>query len=494
MNLPSLGFWALHVAGCLVTGALAWGMGAALHRMLRISHAARNYWLGIWLLAVVPTIAAVTMELWAPAQIASLSATLPLPAAIDSDASDAALVAVSPARSALWPSLSLMLAAAYLGGAGVALLRELLGALSVWRIVRAAEVIDPAALSWPATVMEMRRLGQAGITLRLTQRSMTPFAVRWPRPTIVLPVDAFHHLNDRQLHLIVRHEAAHLSERDSERASLMKLVGALLWFNPFVRMIAARVQMAAELHCDALALDGNTAASRDFAAAYLSILRTTACGSGHMPVTALTHRDLDGHKMRIRHMLNGDRGRGIPIWLRTALAVSALASGGLMAVMQIAVATPANSGSSGSAPAASQGNGNVHLSAPAFQFAFPVAAPKITGHFGDSGGVRKRPHRGTDFGARRGTPVFAPTAGLVVAATQQYPDAPNYGTVVVLDHGNGWQTLFAHLDGYDVRAGQRVEAGQQIARVGRTGKVTGSHLHLEMLLNGQRVDPEQFLR
>jgi murein DD-endopeptidase MepM/ murein hydrolase activator NlpD len=83
---------------------------------------------------------------------------------------------------------------------------------------------------------------------------------------------------------------------------------------------------------------------------------------------------------------------------------------------------------------------------------------------------------------------------VVTAATTRYPEGPNYGTVVVLDHGNGWQTLYAHLDTFEVRVGQRVLAGERIAKVGRSGRVTGPHLHLEALFNGQRMDPERLLQ
>jgi murein DD-endopeptidase MepM/ murein hydrolase activator NlpD len=85
--------------------------------------------------------------------------------------------------------------------------------------------------------------------------------------------------------------------------------------------------------------------------------------------------------------------------------------------------------------------------------------------------------------------VLAPADGRIVAATTAYPDGPQYGTVVVIDHGQGWQTLYAHLQSTDVAVGQQVHAGEQIARVGSTGRVTGPHLHLEMLRNGERVDP-----
>jgi murein DD-endopeptidase MepM/ murein hydrolase activator NlpD len=80
-----------------------------------------------------------------------------------------------------------------------------------------------------------------------------------------------------------------------------------------------------------------------------------------------------------------------------------------------------------------------------------------------------------------------------MAATSEYPDGPQYGTVVVIDHGHGWQTLYAHLQVADVVVGQQVLAGEQIARVGSTGRVTGPHLHLEMLHNGERVDPQAYL-
>jgi murein DD-endopeptidase MepM/ murein hydrolase activator NlpD len=59
----------------------------------------------------------------------------------------------------------------------------------------------------------------------------------------------------------------------------------------------------------------------------------------------------------------------------------------------------------------------------------------------------------------------------------------------VVDHGDGWQSLYAHLDSIDVRVGESVSSGQMIGRVGTTGLATGPHVHVEVLRDGERIDP-----
>jgi murein DD-endopeptidase MepM/ murein hydrolase activator NlpD len=64
-----------------------------------------------------------------------------------------------------------------------------------------------------------------------------------------------------------------------------------------------------------------------------------------------------------------------------------------------------------------------------------------------------------------------------------------YGRYIVIDHGNGYRTLYAHLNAFHVRMGDRVGAGQSIGGVGKSGNATGYHLHYEVHRNGQTVDP-----
>jgi murein DD-endopeptidase MepM/ murein hydrolase activator NlpD len=98
-------------------------------------------------------------------------------------------------------------------------------------------------------------------------------------------------------------------------------------------------------------------------------------------------------------------------------------------------------------------------------------------------------HSGLDIGAARGTPVLAPAPGTVVLATRH----PEYGVTLVLDHGNDVKTLYGHLQKILVPLGQRVERGQAVALSGNTGRSSGPHLHYEIQVGGQPVDPRRFI-
>lgn len=99
-------------------------------------------------------------------------------------------------------------------------------------------------------------------------------------------------------------------------------------------------------------------------------------------------------------------------------------------------------------------------------------------------------HGGIDLAAGYGTAVPAAAAGRVVSAQEQ----GGYGLTVVVRHANGFESRYAHLSSLDVKAGDSVAQGQQVGRVGSTGRSTGPHLHFEVTQAGRRVDPEQFVR
>jgi len=98
---------------------------------------------------------------------------------------------------------------------------------------------------------------------------------------------------------------------------------------------------------------------------------------------------------------------------------------------------------------------------------------------------RNRMHTGVDIGARSGTPIRAAGPGVVISASYR----GGYGNCVVIDHGGGLSTLYAHCSRVFVRAGQKVDRGQKIAAVGSTGLSTGPHLHFETRINGRPVNP-----
>jgi murein DD-endopeptidase MepM/ murein hydrolase activator NlpD len=112
-------------------------------------------------------------------------------------------------------------------------------------------------------------------------------------------------------------------------------------------------------------------------------------------------------------------------------------------------------------------------------------------------GLRRSPwtdapefHAGIDLAAGPGTPINAGAAGIVRFAGR----AAGYGNHVVLDHGQGVESKYGHLDRIDVAVGQRVEHGQRIGLSGNTGRSTAPHLHYEVLVNGRPVDPRRLAR
>lgn len=101
---------------------------------------------------------------------------------------------------------------------------------------------------------------------------------------------------------------------------------------------------------------------------------------------------------------------------------------------------------------------------------------------------QKKSHTGIDIASNQGTAVYASDGGSVTLAGWN----GGYGNCIMIDHGNGYVTLYGHLSSISVSVGQTVSQGTTIGAVGSTGNSTGPHLHFEVLKNGTRIDPEQF--
>ena len=125
-------------------------------------------------------------------------------------------------------------------------------------------------------------------------------------------------------------------------------------------------------------------------------------------------------------------------------------------------------------------------------FIWPIPGQHgISSHFGYRAKYG-RYHYGTDVMAPRGTKVVAAANGIVTFASSGWNDG--YGTVVMIDHGNGYQTRYAHLNGLNCRMGQSVSAGQVIGYSGNTGNSTGPHLHFEIRMNGTPHNPMNYFK
>ena len=119
-------------------------------------------------------------------------------------------------------------------------------------------------------------------------------------------------------------------------------------------------------------------------------------------------------------------------------------------------------------------------------FGFPLSKGgyRISSYFGDG-----RNHKGVDLCAKSGAPIYAVSGGTVVYSGYD----SDYGYNVIIDHGTGIKTRYAHASELYVSAGQVVSGGEHIAAVGSTGYSTGNHLHFEVIVNGTRVNPAPYI-
>jgi murein DD-endopeptidase MepM/ murein hydrolase activator NlpD len=111
----------------------------------------------------------------------------------------------------------------------------------------------------------------------------------------------------------------------------------------------------------------------------------------------------------------------------------------------------------------------------------------VSSGFGPRWGTQ---HEGIDIAAASGTPVRAATDGVVKKASWY----GGYGNAVIIDHGGGVKTLYGHNSALTVKPGDRVQAGEVIAKVGSTGDSTGPHLHFEVQVDGKAINPRPWLK
>jgi hypothetical protein len=128
---------------------------------------------------------------------------------------------------------------------------------------------------------------------------------------------------------------------------------------------------------------------------------------------------------------------------------------------------------------------------------WPVNRSEVKPHIG-AFGMRRHPiykrylmHKGIDLGGKRGVPIYATGNGRIDVSTGV---KAGYGKQVLINHGFGYQTRYAHLSKITVVAGQYVKRGEKIGELGNTGRSTGPHLHYEVIYLGKHLDPINFLR
>lgn len=370
-----------------------------------------------------------------------------------------------------WDGMIIAALILYLLGVALRALILMIGRLSLYRLIR-----------------EARPFGQKdGIDVALSARTRSAFAWtplgRPSRARIVIPTLYIREMTDAQIADIMAHERAHIARRDDEYGLILRGLLCLCWVSPFAHALFARWSQAAEIQCDmAVTADRAPQMRKAYAETLLHALHIMAGRVRQYPAAAFStprlrnKKSLRNEKMRITHIVNGTR----PSFKRgrdrigLALTAACLTLGGTLSMAAAAQADE---------PKVRAAN---HVSS-------AIVTGRLTAPFGKSFDPFKtgqlRMHKGVDIAAPLGTPIYAPASGTIRAATNLYKNRPGYGTVVVLETDGGVTTLFAQLDSYDVRVGQRVTKGEQIATVGSSGRSTGPHVHIETFKGETRIDP-----
>ncbi len=279
------------------------------------------------------------------------------------------------------------------------------------------------------------------------------------------------HLSKSQQDIIIAHELTHINNRDHLQAWLWLVIIEVCWFNPGLKMLNQLYINAMEQRCDLQTITQNTISKEDYANTLLLCIKLSHQTISNPFATPFNGQslNLNDYKKRFDYIINEP-----PMLIGKAVLVFVFFASFLLftktAFAQIQYIQE--------------------------EWRFPVSNIAISSYYGHIAKFRNlRPHRGIDLVDIKGTPILATKTGKVIVT---YPDKhtmhSGLGKAVVIQHSNGWQSLYAHLDQVDVTEGQWIKQGDVLGKMGDTGRVTGTHLHFELAHHGQAVDPLNYLK
>ena len=257
-------------------------------------------------------------------------------------------------------------------------------------------------------------------------------------------------------HPVLKHEEAHIKLHHTIDLVMAELLIAFLWFNPFAFLFRKLLKVTHEYQADQYVIRSGVKSSD-----YLSVMANHLFGQ---PLRFSSHFNGLTIKKRIEMISKNKSSKSQSLRYVLLLPICAVF---LMATAAFTASKPS---------------------------LFPIKEglyKKISSGFGQRVNPftkKKNLHGGIDIIAKTGTPVMATASGKVLKAQNE----ENWGKLIIIDHGDGYETWYAHLNSFTIEKGDKVKAGQQIGAVGNTGKSMGPHLHYEVRIKGKRVDPQLY--
>jgi len=320
----------------------------------------------------------------------------------------------------------------------------------------------------------------------------TPALWGWIKPIVLFPNQHKKTLNSSQLEHVLLHEWAHWKRKDHWLQGIIIVLKSVYWFHLPVLFCLKKIAEDMELATDDLVQDW---LKGDHSLSYAQTLLTCSKLSLHRSPTSEIAFIKDNQSLTERRLMNmiEPKKKGA---FKTTLIVSLLLCF-TFALLTNASETPTNNSKLAEkkqlgskmieiTPKSNIVQNSLTTETVNWQWVLRDDA-RITVPFGEHNRFNKTWfHDGVDLAAHLGTKIYAPASGEVIYS--QF-DNHGYGELLIIDHGDGKQSYYAHMDERLVEVGAQVEAGSIIGAVGNTGKSTGPHLHFEVHVNDELVDP-----
>jgi len=357
-------------------------------------------------------------------------------------------------------------------GSGFSLLRFCLGLLKVKKFVSQATTITDLN---HFNQVQQKLIAAKGIQVLISEQSVSPFVFGFFKVSLLLSKSVFT-MPVAQQTMLIDHELMHIKRQDPRAVILFRFCTSLFWFNPFVSFIEKRFLQSMELNCDSAVISANPENKLHYARALITSLKLNKSSfeSGLTSYFSGPGFNKQDFESRIKLAMSdqpskslGWRYRLILISMSFFITFFAIAAKPFFALQNFEAANLIG--------------------------LLPVISGRISSDYEEINAFRgNKPHQAIDFAAPIGTSVVASFSGWVIIA-DDVTLHQNYGKVVLIEHQGKTQSLYAHLNSFSVESGQYISAGEQIGTVGITGRVTGPHLHFEVLEEGKHTDPKRYL-
>jgi len=345
-------------------------------------------------------------------------------------------------------------------------------------IIRTTRIIKRGALLKDVSQLSSRHqslLAEKNIEVRITEQAMSPLVYGFFKTTLLLPESVFV-MPERQCYLLIEHELTHVKRHDPKLVLIFRFIAGLFWFNPFLQIFEKRFLQSMEMNCDSEVIRAYPKLKLEYAQALLASLKFSKNSTENRLMAYFSGPGFQKQDFEIR--IRQAMGKSTPVNYGMGYRFSLFLLFSFIGFTAIAAKphTPAQT---------------INI---ASETSFvPVSDGYISSGYEDISAFRgNRPHKALDFAAATGTEVVASFSGTVLIADDSTLHQ-NYGKVVLIEHKEQLQSLYAHLDTINVKAGQFISAGSKLGTVGSTGRTTGPHLHFEVLKEGKRANPNHYL-